>query len=176
VAKEKKRRSKKRIAVIAVGILVGIFVLQNVLFLVGSQRYLKIPELMALDSAPSSVTLKSQRSQCVSGSSLQRNKLERRYETALSMDQLLDVYKTRLTSLGWQEVKKPAIDNATFTNIDFESHRKHNTVVELQLIVPKAPQIDSSGAYQYLLTITSPTWTRSCVSGNTAFVDVPSNP
>lgn len=171
---KKPKRSKKRIALIAAAIVVGIVVVQNLLFVVGSRNYLKVPDLMAIEPKATNTTLVSQRSICTSASSLQKKILERRYRTTLTPDQLTEAYNISTAQLGWKagtsptDNQNPSVKRLSFTRV----HK--DKAADFDVLIPTKPQADADGSYVFLTSTRSVTWVRSCSSGNKPFIEVAS--
>jgi hypothetical protein len=172
---KKKRFSKKRVVIAVVCVLAGIVTVQGILFYIGSRHYPRIPALMAIEPKIADSTLKSQRSYCVSGTSLQRNRLERRYVTRLSPERVQEDFRRLTAEQGWVKDESDVKENETARSEGFRTVQK-GVQIELDVVVTKLAEPAPDGTYQYLTVVSAPTWKRTCRSGNTPFVDVPSTP
>jgi hypothetical protein len=170
---KKKRFTRRRVIIAVASILAGIATVQALLFFVGSRQYPRIPALMALEPKPADVTLAAQRSLCVSSSSLQRNRLERRYVTKLPPEQVQESYRKIAAEQGWAKDDRDDKENEAARSENFEILYK-GVHVQLDVVVPKVAQPAADGTYQFLTVVSAPTWKRTCKSGNIPFVDVPS--
>jgi hypothetical protein len=168
---KKPKRSKKRIALIVLAIIAGIVAVQNLLYLYGSRKYLTIPEVMALDPIPAEVTLIKQRSLCLFTEGRQVVQVHRRYSTQASPDQVRQAYDTLTAERGW--VRDTAATGQAPGLVGFQIVHKGN-YVDLDVSLPLQPIAPPGSAWEYTSQLQSPTWRRTCNSGNVPFVDVPS--